>query len=74
MNDLLKSNRRRSGRRPSRPSAKGAGGLLRYLAAAAGGLATGATAAHLLYTQGYRFGLELRPPRPEALPPPDPTP
>ncbi|WP_303713442.1 YihY/virulence factor BrkB family protein, partial [Brevundimonas naejangsanensis] len=74
MNHLLKSNRRRSGRRPSRPSAKGAGGLLRYLAAAAGGLATGATAAHLLYTQGHRFGLELRAPRPEILPPPDPTP
>lgn len=47
---------------------------MRYLAAAAGGLATGATAAHLLYTQGHRFGLELRPQRPEALPPPDPTP
>ncbi|HBV13435.1 MAG TPA: YihY/virulence factor BrkB family protein [Brevundimonas sp.] len=74
MNHLLKSNRRRSGRRPSRPAAKGAGGLLRYLAAAVGGLATGATAAHLLYTQGHRFGLELRAPRPEILPPPDPTP
>lgn len=47
---------------------------MRYLAAAAGGLATGATAAHLLYTQGHRFGLELRPARPEPLPPPDPTP
>lgn len=73
MNHLLKSNRRRSGRRPSRPPAKG-GGLWRYIAAAAGGLATGATAAHLLYTQGHRFGLELRPPRPEILPPRDPTP
>lgn len=61
-------------RRPARRAPGAAGGLLRYLAAAAGGLATGATAAHLLYTQGHRFGLELRPPRPEPLPPRDPTP
>lgn len=72
MNDLLNSKRR--GSRRLRAGATRGGGLLRYLAAAAGGLATGATAAHLLYTQGHRFGLELRPERPDALPPPDPTP
>ena len=46
----------------------------RFLAAGLGGLAAGATAAHLLYTQGHRFGVELRPERPEILPPKPPTP
>ena len=64
---------RRQRSAPAKPKGA-ASGLMRYLAAAAGGLATGATAAHLLYTQGHRFGLELRAPRPEPLPPPDPTP
>lgn len=45
-----------------------------YLGAALGGLAAGATAAHLLYSQGHRFGIELRRDRPEPLPPRDPTP
>jgi membrane protein len=46
----------------------------RWLAAGFGGLAAGATAAHLLYTQGHKYGVELRPERPEILPPPPPTP
>ena len=46
----------------------------RFLAAALGGLAAGAGAAHLLYTQGHKVGVELRPERPEILPPPAPTP
>src|SRR5690606_1667357 len=74
IHDLLKSNRRRARLRQSRSSTRGGGGLVRSRAAAAGGLATGATAAHLLYTQGHRFGLELRPARPDVLPPRDPTP
>lgn len=40
---------------------------LRYLGAAGGGLTAGATAAHLLYTQGYRIGLDLRQYRPDAV-------
>ncbi|RZJ00335.1 MAG: YihY/virulence factor BrkB family protein [Brevundimonas sp.] len=43
-------------------------------AAIASGLAAGIGAAHLLYTRGHKFGLELRPPRPEVLPPRAPTP
>lgn len=46
----------------------------RFLVAGLGGLAAGATAAHLLYSQGHRFGVELRPERPEILPPKPPTP
>lgn len=45
-----------------------------FLGAALGGLAAGATAAHLLYSQGHRVGVELRRERPEPLPPRDPTP
>jgi len=48
--------------------------IWRFVGAAAGGLAAGATAAHLLYTQGHRFGVELRPRRPEPLPQRDPSP
>ncbi|MGH7018552.1 MAG: YihY/virulence factor BrkB family protein, partial [Brevundimonas sp.] len=44
------------------------------MGAAAGGLAAGATAAHLLYTQGHKYGVELRPKRPLPLEPRDPTP
>jgi membrane protein len=61
----------------SRPTLrrKGLSGLWTYLGAAAGGLAAGAGAAHLIYTQGHRFGLELRPARPEPAPdrPPEPA-
>ena len=48
--------------------------LWHFLAAAAGGLAAGAGAAHLLYTQGHKYGVELRPKRPEPKPlvPPSP--
>jgi membrane protein len=42
--------------------------------AIAGGLAAGAGAAHLLYSRGHKFGLELRRERPAPLPPPTPTP
>ena len=49
-------------------------GLWGALAAVAGGLAAGAGAAHLLYTRGHKFGLELRPARPEPAPPRKPTP
>jgi len=70
---LFRTGRGRKGR-SSRPSPRGGGGLLPYLAAAVGGLATGATAAHLLYTQGHRYGVELRPKRPVPPPPREPTP
>ncbi|MGH7026566.1 YihY/virulence factor BrkB family protein [Brevundimonas sp.] len=48
--------------------------MWRLIGAAAGGLAAGATAAHLLHTQGHRFGVELRPKRPLPLEPREPTP
>ena len=60
-------------KRVSRRRADG-GAIWRFIGAAAGGLAAGATAAHLVYTQGHRFGLELRPERPRPLPARDPTP
>ncbi|MFN3669762.1 MAG: YihY/virulence factor BrkB family protein [Brevundimonas sp.] len=44
------------------------------IGAIAGGLAAGAGAAHLLYTRGHKFGVELRKERPAALPPKAPTP
>ncbi|HUH10898.1 MAG TPA: YihY/virulence factor BrkB family protein, partial [Brevundimonas sp.] len=57
------------------PSRRGSGGAIwRYVGAAMGGLAAGATAAHLLYTQGHKYGVELRPRRPEPLEPREPTP
>ncbi|WP_297803274.1 YihY/virulence factor BrkB family protein [uncultured Brevundimonas sp.] len=40
---------------------------LRYAGAVAGGLTAGATAAHLLYSQGYRIGIDLRKTRPEGV-------
>jgi len=52
----------------------GSGTLWRLAAATAAGLAAGAAAAHLLYTQGHKVGVELRPARPEPLKPKDPTP
>lgn len=58
-----------------RQSGRKAGvGLWGMVAAVAGGLAAGAGAAHLLYTRGHKYGLELRPPRPEPPPPQPPTP
>ena len=49
-------------------------GLWGALGALAGGLAAGAGAAHLLYSRGHKFGLELRKERPEPAPPLAPTP
>ena len=49
-------------------------GLWGTLGALAGGLAAGAGAAHLLYSRGHKFGLELRKERPEPAPPRAPTP
>lgn len=49
-------------------------GVWRLLASVAGGLAAGAGAAHLLYTRGHKFGVELRPARPDILPPAPPQP
>lgn len=49
-------------------------GLWGAVGALVGGLAAGAGAAHLLYTRGHKFGLELRAPRPDALPDRPPTP
>ena len=45
-----------------------------FVGAIVGGLAAGAGAAHLLYTQGHKYGVELRPERPEPTPPKPPTP
>lgn len=52
----------------------GAIGPWGVVSAIAGGLAAGAGAAHLIYTRGHKFGLELRKERPEPLPPKPPTP
>lgn len=60
--------------RPGRGRQGSGGGLWRFVAAAAGGLAAGAGAAHILYTQGHKVGVELRPARPEPLPPKPPQP
>lgn len=48
--------------------------LWRFVGAAAGGLAAGAGAAHLLHRQGWRVGLDLRGYRPAPPPPAAPTP
>lgn len=45
-----------------------------WIAAAAGGLAAGAGAAHLVYRHGHRYGVELRRERPAPPEPPPPTP
>ncbi|WP_426039437.1 YihY/virulence factor BrkB family protein [Brevundimonas sp. DC300-4] len=45
-----------------------------FVGAIVGGLAAGAGAAHLIYTQGHKYGVELRPRRPEPTPPRPPTP
>ncbi len=57
-----------------RSGARGGLGLWGVVSAVAGGLAAGAGAAHLLYRHGHKYGVELRPPRPEPLPPKPPTP
>lgn len=44
------------------------------IGAVAGGLAAGGGAAHLLYSRGHKFGLELRRERPQPLPARAPTP
>lgn len=54
--------------------ARGAGAIWRVAAATAAGLAAGAGAAHLVYSKGHLFGLELRRERPKILPPAPPTP
>lgn len=53
---------------------KGGLGPWGMIGAIAGGLAAGAGAAHLVYSRGHKFGLELRKERPEPLPPRAPTP
>jgi membrane protein len=62
-----------AGHRP-RHSRSGAGSLWKFIGAAFGGLATGATAAHLLYSQGHKIGLDLRTERPARPATPEPTP
>ncbi|RZJ97295.1 MAG: YihY/virulence factor BrkB family protein [Brevundimonas sp.] len=52
----------------------GNGGLWALGAAIVGGLAAGGAAAHLLYSQGHKYGVELRPRRPDLLPPRPATP
>ena len=52
----------------------GPSGPWKFLGAAIAGLAARAGAAHLVYSQGHRYGLELRAPRPEPSPPKPPTP
>lgn len=64
----------RARKRPVKAGRGGPGGLMTALLSIAGGLAAGAGAAHLLYTQGHKYGVELRPKRPEPLPPRPPTP
>ena len=74
---FLKSSTRRprslADRLPLR-RASSSGSLWKFLGAAFGGLATGATAAHLLYSQGHKIGLDLRAERPVPPGTPDPTP
>ena len=53
---------------------KGALGAWGVVGALVGALAAGAGAAHLLYRHGHRYGLELRPPRPDPAPPRTPVP
>ncbi len=61
--------------RTANPGSKGGlAGAWKVVGAVVGGLAAGAGAAHLIYTQGHRFGLELRAPRPAPTPERPPTP
>ena len=73
-NPLRPPSRKTPRHRSSHRSSGSGPSIWGFLAAAAGGLAAGASAAHLLYSQGHKFGLELRAPRPEPLEPADPTP
>ena len=57
---------------PSRP--RRGSSVWSFGAAILGGLAAGAGAAHLLYAQGHKYGIELRRERPEPAPPKPPTP
>lgn len=66
--------RRLTPRIGDKPRHEGGGRLWKFIAAGMGGLAAGAGAAHLLYSQGHKVGVELRAPRPEPLPPKEPTP
>jgi membrane protein len=59
-------------RQAARPS--GRSGPWAFLGAVIGGLAAGAGAAHLIYSQGHRFGVELRPHRPAPASPRPPEP
>jgi len=63
--------RRQSGHRGGRGGGLGRWGVM---GAIAGGLAAGAGAAHLLYSRGHKYGIELRAKRPEPLAPRAPTP
>src|SRR5690606_16143157 len=58
----------------NRSEARGGLGLWGIVGAVTGGLAAGAGAAHLLYRHGHKYGIELRPPRPEPAPPRTPMP
>lgn len=64
--------------RPRSPRSEPGGfplkGAWRFLGAAAGGLAAGAAAIHVLHRQGHKVGLDLRVFRPEPPAPPPPTP
>lgn len=53
---------------------RGGLGLWPTVIAVVGGLAGGAGAAHLLYTRGHKYGLELRPRRPDPVVKGPPTP
>jgi membrane protein len=56
------------------PSRSALPSLWKFAGATIAGLAAGAGAAHLIYSQGHKYGLELRAPRPEPTPPRPPTP
>lgn len=63
-----------SGLRHRLPPGRGSGSLWKFVGAALGGLTAGATAAHLLYSQGHKIGIDLRTERPVPPGAPDPTP
>ncbi len=58
----------------NRSEARGGLGPWGIVGAVASGLAAGAGAAHLLYRHGHKYGIELRPPRPEPAPARTPVP
>lgn len=63
-----------SGLRHRLPPARGRRSIWNFVGAAVGGLTAGATAAHLLYSQGHKIGIDLRTERPVPPGAPDPTP